>query len=178
MLSHLNTIEKYANLKELNYGVALICEDDLSFDFINYWTIDIKTIINDAPKDWDIIMLGYFSLNVTNNQLYKKWDNEWSAISYLVNHKSIQKISNMKNSDGKWLCNEYDLMVSDNYIFSKFTTYVYKYPYFTFPNDNNSTFHEDHLDYHRIYKISNYITLENLCEEVRKPTGFLHIPSR
>jgi hypothetical protein len=73
------------------------------------------------------------------------------------------KVINFKK-DGKWICKESDLMVSDNYIFSNFNTYVYKYPYFTFPNDNDSTFHEDHLNYHKIYKICNLITLEHTID--------------
>ena len=163
LLSHLNTIDIYSKMDELKYGVGLICEDDLSLDFINYWEDDISTIINNAPDDWDIIMLGYISINLElfGKNTYKKWNNEWSAISYLVNHKSIQKIDNLKK-DGKWICRATDLMVSDNYIFSKFNTYVYKYPYFTFPNDNDSTVHIDHLDYHRLYKITNYMTLEKI----------------
>ena len=56
-------------------------------------------------------------------------------------------------------------MVSDNYIFSKFNTYVYKYPFITFPNGNDSTFHTDHLDYHRLYKNCNYMVLENIYNE-------------
>ena len=129
-----------------------------------YWDVDIKTIIENAPSDWDIIMLGYFSVNTPIN-LYQKWNNEWSAISYLIHYKSIQKIKNIKNNENKWICNENDLMVSDNFIFSKLNTYVYKYPYFTFPNDNTSTFHNDHLDYHYIYKILNYITLEKIDDQ-------------
>ena len=166
LLSHLNTIETFSmiNYSELKYGYALVCEDDLSIDFINYWSFDIKSIINNAPEDWDIIMLGYFSLNINFKELYKKWNNEWSAISYLVNHKSIQKIKDFKK-DNKWNCNEYDLMVSDNYIFSKFNTYIYKYPYFTFPNNNDSTFHEDHLNYHCIYKNCNYLVLNNVYND-------------
>ncbi len=166
LLSHLNTIEKYININEdhLKYGIALICEDDLSLDFINYWNKDIKSIVENAPVDWDIIMLGYFSVNLNYKELYSKWNNEWSAISYLINHKNMKnKLFNLKK-DNKWICKETDLMVSDNYIFSNFNTYVYKYPYFTFPNNNDSTFHEDHLNYHRIYKICNIITLENICD--------------
>ena len=163
LLSHLNTIYEYANTDSIlnKYGVALILEDDLSLDFINYWEKDIATIIKEVPEDWDIIMLGYFSLNLNRKETYQKWNNEWSAIAYLVNHKNIQKIGNLRMNE-KWICNEYDLMVSDNYIFSKFNTYVYNRPYFTFPNDNDSTFHSDHLHYHKIYKICNYIILNNL----------------
>lgn len=165
LLSHLNTIYKYANTYDgINYGVGLILEDDLSLDFINYWEKDIKTITDEAPCDWEIIMLGYFSLNLDRKETYQKWNNEWSAIAYLVNHENIQRICKFKNN-GKWICNENDLMVSDNYIFSKFNTYVYNKPYFTFPNDNDSTFHADHLDYHRIYKICNYITIDHCRQD-------------
>ena len=161
---------RYSRIQEgeLKYKVALICEDDLSLDFINYWKLDLATIIENAPIDWEIIMLGYFSLNINRPHMYSKWNNEWSAIAYLVNHTAIQRINDFRKDD-KWICCDSDLMVSDNYIFSKFTTYVYKYPYFTFPDDNDSTFHEDHLNYHKIYKNCNYLVLENVYDDLSNP---------
>jgi len=167
LLSHLCVIEKYVITNNCNnkYNVALICEDDLSLDFLKYWNKDFKTIIEEAPYEWDIIMLGYFSLCINRKELYQKWNNEWSAIAYLVNHSNMQHKLNSLKKDNLWICDENDLMVSDNYIFSKFNTYVYKYPYFTFPNNNDSTLHEDHLNYHKIYKIANYITNENMYQE-------------
>jgi hypothetical protein len=167
LLSHLNTLDIYLNnTKDIKYGVSLIFEDDVSLDFIKYWKNDIMTIIDNAPTDWEIIMLGYFSLNLNYNELYNKWNNEWSAIAYLINYKAKDKLNNLKK-DNKWICNKYDLMVSDNYIFSKFNTYVYKYPYFTFIKNNDSTFHNDHLDYHDIYKKNNYIILEKIIDEYK-----------
>jgi hypothetical protein len=149
-------------------NVCLICEDDLSLDFIQYWKKPISEIISNAPCDWDIIMLGYFSLKLEYEE-YSKWNNEWSAIAYLVNKNNIKDQFNQlkvfdDNNNFKWKCNEYDLMVSDNYIFSKFNTYVYKYPYFTFPNNNDSTLHEDHLNYHKIYKSCNYLVLNDILD--------------
>ena len=166
LLSHLSAIEKFINIDEskLIYKNVLICEDDLSLDFLNYWKIDIKTLIENAPIDWEIIMLGYFTLNMNKTGLYNKWNNEFSAIAYLVNYNIKDKLKLMKKED-KWICNEKDLMVSDNYIFSKFNTYLYKYPFFTFPNNNDSTFHEDHINYHKIYKNINYLILENIYEK-------------
>lgn len=162
LLSHLNAIEKYIYDDSTFYNFALICEDDLSLDFISYWKNDFKTIIEELPHDCDILMLGYFSLNLDYKKLYNEWNNEWSAICYLVNKNNIKnKINNLKYNN-KWICNDNDLMVADNYIFSKFKTYVYKYPYFTFPNNNNSTLHDDHIQYHNLYKLCNYLVLENL----------------
>jgi hypothetical protein len=168
LATHLKAIDEYCNIDEgsIKYGIALICEDDLSLDFYKYWKKDIKSIIEEAPDDWEIILLGYFSLNLDRKESFSKWNNEWSAISYLVRREKVkEKICFLKDiySD-RWLCNKYDLMVSDNYIFSKFKTYVYKYPYFTFPDDNDSTFHEDHINYHKIYKQSNYIILEEIYD--------------
>jgi hypothetical protein len=177
LASHLLAINKFIN-KELfsemqvkentETNVCLICEDDLSLDFIQYWKKPISEIISNAPCDWDIIMLGYFSLKLEYEE-YSKWNNEWSAIAYLVNKNNIKdKFNQLKvfdnNNNFKWKCNEYDLMVSDNYIFSKFNTYVYKYPYFTFPNNNDSTLHEDHLSYHKIYKSCNYLVLNDILD--------------
>jgi GR25 family glycosyltransferase involved in LPS biosynthesis len=167
LASHLYTINKCMNDKN---NICLVCEDDLSFDFIKYWKYPISDIIKNAPNDWDIIMLGYFSLKL-NYEEYSKWNNEWSALSYLVNKNNIKdKFNELKVYEDneyknfKWKCKESDLMVSDNYIFSKFNTYVYKYPYFTFPNNNDSTFHSDHLNYHKIYKNCNYLTLNDIVD--------------
>jgi len=170
LATHLKAIETYSNMPSdlVKHGYALICEDDLSLDFGKYWSTDIKTVIESAPVDWEIIMLGYFSLNVNRPAIFSDWANEWSAIAYLVKYEKLGiKIESLKLANNKrmWKCDKNDLMVSDNYIFSKFKTYVYKYPYFTFPNDNDSTFHEDHLNYHRIYKQSNFITLEGLYDQ-------------
>ena len=183
LLSHLNTIEKFAKMdnSQLKYEIALICEDDLSLDFINYWSLDLKTLIENAPLEWDIIMLGYFSLNLNRKGMYNKWSGEFSAISYLINYNGAKKMCKLKfnhqnndeinkenidnNKKDLWTCNKDDLMVSDSYIFSKLNTYVYKYPLFTFPENIDSTIHQDHIQYHKIYKNNNYITLENIYEE-------------
>jgi hypothetical protein len=166
LLSHLNCIESYKNFNNLKYNVAMICEDDLSLDFINYWKKSINEIILNAPAEWDIIMLGYFSLNINYKEEYSKWNGEWSAICYLITHNGAKKLSKLKDVDGKWKYKDGDLMVADSYIFSKLNTYLYKYPYFTFPNNNNSTIHEDHVNYHYMYKNANYLVLENIYEQL------------
>ena len=185
LATHLNAIKKCCYDSGNNNYVYLIMEDDISLDFIKYWNKDICTIINECNDDWEIIMLSYFSLNINYKELYNNWNNEWSGSAYLLNIKNIRnkiELLQKKNNDEKdvkdvkddgndngkdycdfkWICNKDDLMVADNYIFSKFKTYVYKYPYFTFPNNNDSTLHDDHIDYHKLYKLCNYMVLENM----------------
>ncbi len=73
-----------------NQKVALIFEDDALPQFKN--RSDINSIIKQAPKDWDIILL--YTQGVTN---YSK--NTWdcgpiagSTISYLINKKGFDKL--------------------------------------------------------------------------------------
>ena len=128
-------------------------------EFIPSWNKSLDYIINNSPEDWDIIMLGYFTLNINFESDYRKWDNDWSALSYLINHKSLHKLNEIKKDNKYKTFN--DVMAADNYLFRIFNTYVYKYPYFTFPKNNESTIHEDHLLYHSIFKNINYLILDN-----------------
>ena len=167
LLSHLSCIElscielSYIESNNNIYNYALICEDDLSLDFVKYWKFDLKTVIEEL-KDFDILMLGYYSTSMNHKDIYNNWSGQMSCMAYIVNKKSIKdKIKDLK-IDGKWKCNQYDLMIADHYIYSKFKTYYYKYPYFCNPNINDSNIHDDHLDYHILYKNMNYMTLEEV----------------
>ena len=54
LLSHLDVIRKFS---KTNYKHALIFEDDLELIDKNYWNEPIKNVIENVPKDYDIIKL-------------------------------------------------------------------------------------------------------------------------
>lgn len=164
ILSHLNAIEEYKSLEYIKFGVSIICEDDLSLDFFKYWEYNLENIIKDAPNDWEIIMLSYFTLDIKFKNNYRKWDNDWSAACYLIKHSCLNKLDDIKNNK-KYKSFE-DVMVADNYLFRIFNTYLYKNPYFTFPEENNSTIHDYHLEYHKLYKNINKIILNKNITEI------------
>lgn len=159
LYSHLSLIKKLEN-EEGEY--FLILEDDLCLDFINYWNNSIENIIINAPNDWEIIMLGYFTLDLKFKSNYRKWNNDWSALSYIIKKSSINKINNYIYNNKFDLFN--DVNVADNYIFRIFNTYLFKYPLFTISNNNKSTFHNDHDNYQKIYKNINYLILNNTID--------------
>jgi len=165
LYSHLSLIDKL-QYEEGEY--FLIFEDDLCLDFNQYWDKSIQEIINNAPKDHEIIMIGYFTLNLnfTNcpNVNYRLWNNDWSALSYIIKKSSIHKINKYKNKNNKYKLFD-DINVADNYIFRLFKTYVYKYPLFTINNNNKSTFHRDHENYQKIYKNINLLILNNTMDK-------------
>lgn len=162
LYSHLNLLDKI-NKIDIDDKYILILEDDLCLDFNNYWKKSLKNIIKEAPNDWEIIMLGYFTLNTIFEKDYRLWNNDWSALSYIIKKEKLNKIKENK-IENKYKLYE-DVNVADNYIFRLFKTYLYKYPYFTINNNNKSTFHNDHDHYQKIYKNINYIILNNLIDK-------------
>lgn len=146
LLSHLKTIETFSLS---NHNTALIFEDDVCLDYFKYWNLTICEIINNAPIDWDIIMLNYISNNTVPNLYTLNKKGEYSScLAYLINKKAALKLMKKIKVDNKFkLPNEY-WHTADNFTYSLLNTYVYKYSYFTYHDNNDSNIHNWHLDYH------------------------------
>ena len=159
LLSHLETIRKFS---ETDHNVALIFEDDLSLEYKKYWMKTIKEIINNAPKDWEIIKLTSFSghrlhklytlwkpyltfkpVNRREKSFRWKsnyWDVDFSSAAYLINNKGAKKLINELYHNNKYVLDNKSVHQADIIIYEKLKTYVYKYPYFTYRNNNNYSF--------------------------------------
>lgn len=135
LLSHLNTILLFS---KSTYNIALILEDDASLDFMKYWDKSIQQIIDEAPKDWEIIMLHYCVGPLT--ELYTRHNGyPWSTLAYLINKKSSILLINEIYLNGIYNLDNNTQHSSDHYIYNKLITYVYKYPYFIYPDNNDSS---------------------------------------
>ena len=75
----------------------------------------IHELIQNAPKDWEILMLGYFSLNPEFKDSYRLWNNDWSALSYIVNKNALTKLNSIIDQNNKFKLLD-DVNVADNYI--------------------------------------------------------------
>ena len=148
--SHLKTIEEFANSP---YQMALIFEDDLSLEYVPLWDKKLSEIINGAPKDWDIIMLNYVTSKKLNDlYTFNKDGKISSCLSYVINKNSAKKLINQIKKDNKYILYNDKIHTADDYIYSLLKTYAYKYPYFTYPIDNDSTIHPQELIYHNYAK--------------------------
>lgn len=153
--SHIKAIKTF--LKSDDY-VGIICEDDLTMEYKKYWRCDLDKVINNAPKDWDIIQLAlignFFTFhmilsNAQNDYIhYHPWSS--STLCYIINRKGALKI--IKNNNPPTNC-------AEDYIYRNVNTYTFKYPMFTYPTDNDSTIHPNHLSFHvsSKNKITNYL---------------------
>ena len=147
LLSHLETIKIFS---ESDYTTALILEDDISLDFVKYWDKSIKTIIDNAPNDWEIIMLNYIIDNSNKiTQIYTPNNGDiWGTGSYIINKKTAIKLIKSIYINNKYILDANKTHTADNYLFTSVLTYVYKYAYFTYPDDNDSTIHSEHINMH------------------------------
>jgi GR25 family glycosyltransferase involved in LPS biosynthesis len=145
LLSHLRTIKEF---NTSNKNIALVLEDDISLEFMPFWKKDLKTIISQAPVNWDIIMLHYTDIDPNNHKyLYNRWKpNICSTMAYLINKRGAKKIMTL-DKNGKWLISVKD-QVADVVIYNVCNTYIYRYPYFTINSTLNSLLHNDHLEIH------------------------------
>jgi GR25 family glycosyltransferase involved in LPS biosynthesis len=155
LLSHLEAIRKFSIS---NYNIALILEDDCTLEFKKYWNKTIKQIIQEAPLDWEIIKLYYGAdngniiFNWNNNINYFKYKNTYGTVAYLINKKAAIKFIKKYYINNKYILDYHDYYVSDRFIYDKINTYVYKYPYFIYRSNNDSTLHSDHLILHDNHK--------------------------
>ena len=175
LMSHLQTIRTFDSE---NIDIALILEDDCTLELKKYWqgrslkSLDqiINEIISNAPKDWEIIMLSYIvqenhPLNDwSKHEKYIRFDSGmYSTLSYLINKKGAKKLINDCDNlscykDNMYLLNSTAEHKADHYIYKNTITYCYKYPVFIYENED-STIHDDHLDFHKKNKeriINNY----------------------
>jgi GR25 family glycosyltransferase involved in LPS biosynthesis len=155
LLSHLNTIKQFS---ESNDQVALIMEDDMTLEFKPYWKKSAKEIMNKAPSDWEIIQLCYIISNMTPRKLYtKNTGNLFSTGAYIINQNGAKKILNYST---KHILNQNIKHPADDYLINSTNTYVYKYPLFIYGDNETSTIHQDHIDWHirskKIIQSSHY----------------------
>lgn len=161
LLSHLNTIK---NFSYTNHKYALIFEDDISLEFVKYWDTKISDIINNAPNDWEIIMLGYIIVKdkeLPNLYYFNENGEINSTISYIIKNDAAKKYINKYYINNRFDITYTDMHQADYYLFTTFKTYCYKYPYFTYKFNNDSTIHSEHLEYHKKAKIYTIDTWNN-----------------
>ena len=155
-LSHLKAIEVFYQSGE-EYGI--ICEDDMTFEFFPLWKKPIKKVIQEAPNDWEIIMLAYI-IWPQNYQYLQQVYNPFipivynSTLSYVINRSGAEKILKSHTLQNPNLGLYTKIRpVADVILYDIAKTYTYKYSLFTYPDNNNSTIHDAHSDFHTQSKI-------------------------
>lgn len=143
LASHLNAIKEFS---KSSYETALILEDDVCLDLMPYWKTSLSNVIENAPKDWEIIKLSTYKVN---SKLYTQWSppdcfkrkkciDDWSTISYIINKNAAKKIIKKLWKKDKYELSNDTYHVADYLLYDYLKTYIYKYPFFIVRQKNIS----------------------------------------
>ena len=152
--SHIKAIFEF--VMNSNDDYALICEDDLTFEFKKYWKLTPDEVAKNAPSDYGIIQLAVIFARI--NKCKETWDNQntyfkWgtvrdvgSCLAYIINRKCANELISFYLKHCNNIYNRQIFTTADgtNGIygfvnkFTNFTTYTYKYPMFIYPDNNNT----------------------------------------
>jgi len=155
LLSHLLVISEFIK-SDQNY--CLIVEDDVYFGIIPLWNINLKTVIEHAPLDWEIINLySEISKNTKDTYIDSKQNQSWGTVAYIVNknikHTFNQYINitpqNISLNIPIKILDSIDADISADILFRNiFKSYSYKPDLFMPFNTNiSSTLHDEHTNY-------------------------------
>lgn len=151
--SHLLNIYRWYHSTKEKY--ALFCEDDISFETVQFWNFDWEDFILSLPKDWKMVQL--LRINPFNTMDYKEehglrirkrnWC-DWGC-HYLINRKGAAELLQKTVIDEKTFHFEpqYNLHpMPENVLYCTFEDYldtVYSVPFFVENVSFKTTFEHD-----------------------------------
>jgi GR25 family glycosyltransferase involved in LPS biosynthesis len=105
--SHLKAIKEWYETTNEDY--AFFCEDDLSFESVQYWNFTWEEFFNKLPENWECVQLCFISTAdwYTDSRLYdenhvfryRDWC-DWSCCAYLIKRSHAKNIvQNYFNGD-------------------------------------------------------------------------------
>lgn len=146
ILSHMKALNK---IIENNWEIAIIMEDDLSFQYIPNWNDKITKIITNAPSNWKILKLHTSFADELNKNISLSEKNIFytplsknainSAGCYIITkNAALELINKYKINDIYTFPNQNEYCVCECIVFSLTDIYMYTTPYICV-DDNNMT---------------------------------------
>lgn len=140
--SHLKAIREW--YENTNEEYAFFCEDDLSFETVQYWNFNWEQFVDRLPKNWQTVQLALTRENMFTffeprvhfrNRCYC----DWSCTAYLIKREHAKKILN-NYFDGTKFSFEY-MGIDKNYRDCEFIKpSIETTIYTTFKENTNYTF--------------------------------------
>lgn len=81
-VSHLKAIKDWYETTDQEYG--FFCEDDLSFDTVDYWNFTWNEFIENLPEDWDCVQLLCIRGEFEDVKIRGRYWDDWAATAYIV----------------------------------------------------------------------------------------------
>jgi hypothetical protein len=156
ILSHLRAMRTVHQYRLPNSGtlgqIAMIAEDDLSFEYCPYWDWNLLQVVQRAPLDWGILQLAYACTHPKEEAFdsphapYIPWRPSFgSTCCYLIHPRGYTAI--LAAADRGAI----RLDAPSEHLFQLTRTYTFARPLFTYRSDPGARadlYPQVHTDYH------------------------------
>lgn len=160
--SHIQTIKDWLDTSTDEY--AFFCEDDLSFDTLQYWKFSWKDFMSKLPDDWEALQLCLIS--EVNRDVYfterGHWD--WGCQAYVLKRSYAKKLVSLHYKDGTYdlTIPELDFTPCIEHVLFDGIGKVYNFPLFVEDISFESTYAlERHVNTNAYDHILNWWKTEN-----------------
>jgi GR25 family glycosyltransferase involved in LPS biosynthesis len=132
-LSHINVIKYWYETSNSDY--AIIMEDDISFETVQYWPFTWKEFLAKIKENYNMLQLSLMNIRPINKSLHLREAQDSSALCYLITRERAAEIIKNHIKDEK-------ILIPSSRVYSVADTLVYtmamcySFPLFV---DNQST---------------------------------------
>jgi GR25 family glycosyltransferase involved in LPS biosynthesis len=148
-LSHLKAIRHWYCNSDSDH--AMICEDDVSFETVNYWPFDWNTVVRNLPYDWEIFQAAVINVMQISVNLHHRYVNDFSTAAYLIKRDYAKRLLSYHVIGDKYKLDNgvRPRAVADDLVYNAGRAYAM--PLFLYDVELESTIHTQHVaTYHKI----------------------------
>lgn len=154
LASHIKALNHW--LETSNSEYAIIMEDDFSFDTVQHWQWDWKYVLDNLPKNADIVQFIMIKNSPVNFAIHKKesYDKRtmmsyaWSTACYLIKRNYAKKIVDMHYYNGKYKMSRHGFKNQAADVILYNLGNAYSIPLFSHILDIKNSINSKHSDFH------------------------------
>jgi len=146
--SHLKAIKHWYETTDTPY--AIIMEDDVDLQIVNYWDFTWIDFVAKLPYDWDVVQLAIICTGNLHVQLHKRFVNDFSTAAYMITRHHAEKLLKHHVREDKYKLDNgvKPRPVADDLIYNSGNTF--SIPIFLYRIELGSSIHPEHIDiFHR-----------------------------
>jgi GR25 family glycosyltransferase involved in LPS biosynthesis len=134
-VSHLEAIKLWLETSDSEY--AIIAEDDLSLETVDFWNFEFSSFVESIKKPYDMLQLCIIHNYRVNPSLHMKEKRDWSAACYLIKRNRAEALLKKYFIDGKYVLPSSRVALADILIYEGCKTL--SIPLFTYTMDYGSS---------------------------------------
>lgn len=143
-MSHLKAIKHWLDNSKSDY--AIIMEDDLTFETVQYWQWAWNEFLSKIDSDYDMLQLAIINNNLVNTSIHYREFRDSSAACYLIKRSRAEQLVSKHIKDNKYIIFSQDRtrIVPEGVVYSNAS--CLSFPLFTYSIDLGSSINPNHVE--------------------------------